>query len=164
MSYPSDRQPSLLPWRVQSFPPNKTLSASLGWDQLHHLRRRSSVLSVQKSGSFHDMSLYSPPITPVMFLPWRKPDLISLPRWRRTTGLHHLAYQVGPNLGHGFVGRERYEGSVWWVANNAGICVSVDVGFPLPRCCVWMPCPDELGLQTLEFLLGAKFVGLNIGE
>jgi hypothetical protein len=27
-----------------------------------------------------------------------------------------------------------------------------------------MACSDELGLQTLEFLLGAKFVGLDIGE
>ncbi len=38
----------------------------------------------------------------------------------------------------------------------------MDVGLPLPACRVGVPCADELGLEALQFLLVAEFVGLFI--
>lgn len=46
------------------------------------------------------------------------------------------------------------------MADDAGVGVAVDVCLPLPTRRVWVPGADVLGLQPLELLLGAKFVGL----
>lgn len=58
-------------------------------------------------------------------------------------------------LGQGKHGEER------WVADDAGLGVAVDVGLPLPAGGVGVASPDVLGLQPLEFLLGAEFVRLG---
>lgn len=47
------------------------------------------------------------------------------------------------------------------MSDDAGVCVAVDVGFPLPTRCVWVAGADVLGLKPLEFLLGTKFVRLG---
>lgn len=46
------------------------------------------------------------------------------------------------------------------MADDARVCVAVDVGLPLPARRVRVAGADELGLEPLEFLLGAEFVGL----
>lgn len=46
------------------------------------------------------------------------------------------------------------------VAGNGGQGVAVDVGAPFPAGGVGVACADVFGLQALEFLLRAEFVGL----
>lgn len=48
------------------------------------------------------------------------------------------------------------------MADDGRVRVAVDVGLKLPGRRVRVPCADELGLKTLEFLLGAEFIGLEI--
>ena len=43
---------------------------------------------------------------------------------------------------------------------DARVCVAVDVGLPLPARRVRVSGADELGLEPLEFLLVAEFIGL----
>ncbi len=45
---------------------------------------------------------------------------------------------------------------------EARICVAVDVGLPLPARRVGVPRADVLGLEPLELLLVAEFVGLLV--
>jgi hypothetical protein len=46
------------------------------------------------------------------------------------------------------------------VSYEAGVGVAMDVGLPLPACRVGVASAYVFGLETLEFLLGAEFVGL----
>lgn len=50
------------------------------------------------------------------------------------------------------------------MADDARVCVAVDVGLPLPTSRVWMAGADVFGLEPFEFLLGTKFVRLLIVE
>ena len=45
---------------------------------------------------------------------------------------------------------------------EARVCVAVDVGLPLPARRVGVSCANVLGLEPLEFLLVAEFVGLLV--
>jgi hypothetical protein len=49
------------------------------------------------------------------------------------------------------------------VPGDARVGVAVDVGLPLPARRVRVPRADVLGLEPLEFLLVAEFVGLFRG-
>lgn len=84
-----------------------------------------------------------------------------LPRRWRPDRLNHLADELGPGLGHGLVLRERYVRQQRSVPDDAGLGVAVDVGLPLPARRVRVPRTNVLGLQALEFLLGAELVGLE---
>jgi hypothetical protein len=46
------------------------------------------------------------------------------------------------------------------MADDVGECVAVDVGLELPACRVRVPGADVFGLEALELLLRAEFVGL----
>jgi hypothetical protein len=69
--------------------------------------------------------------------------------------------QLSPDLGDRLVGGKRDVRHVGRVADDARVRVAVDVGLPLPARRVRVACSDELGLEPLEFLLGAEFVGLD---
>lgn len=45
--------------------------------------------------------------------------------------------------------------------NDAGLCIAVDVGLPLPARRVRVPGTDVLGLEALKLLLRSEFVGLD---
>lgn len=86
------------------------------------------------------------------------------PRRRGSHRLDHLADELGAGLGHGFVLGEGHVGEQWRVADDAGFGIAVDVGLPLPARRVRVSRADVLGLQPLELLLRAQFVGLESPE
>lgn len=88
-------------------------------------------------------------------------DNLVLARRRGAHGLDHLADELGADFRHGLVLREGHVAEQRRVADDAGLGVAVDVGLPLPRGGVWVARADVLGLQALELLLGAEFVGLE---
>lgn len=84
-----------------------------------------------------------------------------LPRRRGPDGLEHLPDQLGPDLGHGLVLGEGHVREQRRVPDDAGLGVAVDVGLPLPAGRVWVAGADVFGLEPLELLLRAEFVGLS---
>lgn len=50
------------------------------------------------------------------------------------------------------------------MADDGGVGVALDIGPPLPARRVGMAGSDVLGLESFEFLLVAKLVGLEIGK
>lgn len=50
------------------------------------------------------------------------------------------------------------------MADNGGVGVALDIGPPLPARGIRMAGSDVLGLETFEFLLVAKLVGLESGR
>lgn len=69
---------------------------------------------------------------------------------------------LGADFGYGLILRQGNVGQQWGVADNVGECVAVDVGLELPARRVGMPGADVFGLEALEFLLRAEFVGLCV--
>lgn len=112
----------------------------------------------------------------------RRDGSLTLPRWWRTGRLEHFltsthqhsllrckqptrerqAYpdHLSADFGDGLILREGNVGQQWGVADNVGECVAVDVGLELPARRVGVPGADVFGLEALEFLLRAEFVGL----
>lgn len=83
-------------------------------------------------------------------------DINRRSRISETTYPNHL----DAHFGDGLVLSQRDVGQQWRVPGDARVCVAVDVGLPLPAGCVRVSRADVLGLEALEFLLVAEFVGL----
>lgn len=114
----------------------------------------------------------------------RRDGSLALPRWWWTGRLEHFlssAHQhslfrykrptrewwaypdhLSADFGDGLILREGNVGQQWGVADNVGECVAVDVGLELPAGRVGVPGADVFGLEALEFLLRAEFVGLCV--
>lgn len=87
-------------------------------------------------------------------------NFVALSRGRGPARLDHVANEAGADLGGRLILGERDISQLRGVANDARVGVAVNVGAPLPRRRVRVAGADVLGLQPLEFLLGAQLVGL----
>lgn len=92
---------------------------------------------------------------------WGRQNHFVLSWRRRSDRLYHLANELCPRLGYGLVLRKRHIRQQGGVADDACLGVAVDIGLPLPTGRVRVTCANILGLQALEFLLGAELIGLD---
>jgi hypothetical protein len=115
------------------------------------LRLREAVAAqpvVAFSADHQSISIYLPATTQALLINQEERGTATYP--------NHLH----AHFRHGLVLGQRNVRQQWRVPGNARVGVTVDVGLPLPARRVRVPRADVLGLQPLEFLLVAEFVGL----
>lgn len=92
------------------------------------------------------------------------PSPLILPLRRLPHRPHHPLNHRPPNLLPALPQPDAQIGQQGRVAHVRGVRVAVDVGRPVEFGRVGVAGADVAGLQRLELLLGAEFVGLEVGE